>query len=149
MTTVLDRLARIVLHGTQAELETWARDYQAKQDRRKAKSAPRVQRVKATKAQREDNWQRTRAEVLSRAGGRCEMCGAVWFDLDCHHLASGPLRRKYEAPNSVIACCRTCHNGWHAGSVVDLAASIQAAENIGAPDIVIANLNRRLQRGIP
>jgi hypothetical protein len=146
MTATLDRLARIVLHGTPAELEAWARDHQAKQDRRKAKAAPRVQREKATKAQREDNWRRTRATVLARADGRCEMCGHPNLCLDPHHLASGPLRRKYEAPNSVVACCRTCHRWWHAGALVDLSASQRVAERIGAPDIVQANLSSRIER---
>jgi hypothetical protein len=144
--TSLDRLARIVLHGTPAELEAWARDHQAKRKRQAVKKAPRWQEVTDAKLARRDNWQRTRAAVLARANGRCEMCGHPNLCLDPHHLASGPLRRKYEAPNSVVACCRTCHRGWHRGDLVDLSASQRVAERIGAPDIVLANLSRRIER---
>lgn len=142
----LDRLARIVLNGTQAELEAWARDHNARKARKAAKKAPGRAVAATKKATRTENWSRTRETVLARAGGRCELCGCIGFDLDCHHLASGPLRRKYEAPNSVVACCRTCHNGWHRGSTVEMVASLEVAARIGAPDIVRANLNRRIQK---
>lgn len=101
---------------------------------------------RAADAERLENWTQTRAIVLRRAGGRCELCGCHGFALDCHHLASGPLRRKYEAPNAVVAVCRPCHLAWHKGVWIDLQASIEAAERISAPDIVQANLRRRLDR---
>jgi nitrate/TMAO reductase-like tetraheme cytochrome c subunit len=145
----LERLARIVLHGTQAELEAWARDYQAKMARRRTRKAMSDAIDRFSRTQREENWQRTRATALARAAGRCEMCHAITFVLDVHHLAPGPLRRKYEAPNAVIACCRDCHRGWHKGALIDLTASLRVAEQIGAPDIVQANLNRRIQRVTP
>lgn len=143
------KLARMVVAGHPEASRFAMRLVLAEIDRTrrvKAKRAPLVRAQKATKAQRQDNWQRTRAAVLERAGGRCELCGAHGFALDCHHLASGPLRRKYEAPNSVVACCRSCHNGWHKGALVDLQMSIVAAHQIGAPDVVQAALHRRLQK---
>jgi hypothetical protein len=46
MTAILDRLARIVLNGTQAELEAWAKDYQKERD-----SMTRAERIeKAARA---------------------------------------------------------------------------------------------------
>ena len=144
--TQLDRLARAVLTGDRAYLDRWAQDHTAKRSRQRVKKAPR-RRVEAAKdATRAENWPRTRAAVLARAGGRCELCGALGFSLDAHHLAPGPLRRKYEAPNAVVACDRACHNGWHRGDVVALQASLEAAQRIGAPDIVQANLRRRLDK---
>jgi hypothetical protein len=145
----LNQLARIVLHGTQAELEAWARDHQAKQARKRTRKAIGDAFDKSRRTSREENWQRTRAAVLARAAGRCELCHSITFVLDAHHLSPGPLRRKYESPNAVVACCRDCHRGWHKGALIDLTASLRVAEQIGAPDIVQANLNRRIQRVTP
>jgi hypothetical protein len=117
--------------------------------RRKVKSAPRVKAEKGTKAQRADNWQRVKALVLGRASGRCELCGAGGFNLDCHHLAPGSLRKKYEAPNAVVATCRTCHRQWHSGVVTALVASLDAADRIDAPDVIRVNLSRRVQKATP
>ena len=142
----LDRLARAILTMDGAYALRWAQEHTAKRRRVKAKSAPRRKVERASKAQRAENWQTTREAVLRRANGRCELCFAVGFDLDCHHLGSGPLRTKYESPASVIACCRPCHRGWHQGAVVYLEASLEAASRIGCPDIVMASLSRRLQK---
>jgi 5-methylcytosine-specific restriction endonuclease McrA len=147
--TILDRLARIVLHGTQAELEAWARDYQAKQGRRKAKQAPRVQREKATKAQRADNWQTIREAVMRRADGRCESCKTPDLALDAHHLLGGPERRKWESVTTVVGLCRLCHRDAHDGERAILQRLIGLAARMDAPYYVQAKLNRRLEKVIP
>jgi hypothetical protein len=149
MTTILDRLARIVLSGTQAELEAWARDYQATQDRRKAKAAPRVQRVKATKEQAADNCQRTRATVMLRSQGGCEACREE-NGCHLHYLYGGSgNRRKFEGPNATVLLCVRCHHEAHRADPIVLARLIEVAESIGAPDIVQAALNRRLEKVTP
>ena len=140
---------RQMIEGLIVRAESIRRQITSSKARKRVKAAPRILREKATKAQREENWSRTRAAVLARANGRCEMCGAIGFDLDCHHLAPGPLRRKYEAPNAVVGICRTCHRGWHKGALVDLSTSLAAARCIDAPDIILANLNRRIQKATP
>jgi hypothetical protein len=148
MTAILDRLAQIILHGTQAELESWARDYQAKQDRRKATAAPRVQREKATRAQQDRIDSDVREFVFGRAGGRCEICLAV-PPVEWHHLMPGPLRRRYSTTTGTLAVCFACHREWHRGMPAILQLSCDAATRIGAPDIVQAALNRRLQKVTP
>lgn len=121
-------------------------DLDAKRKRIRVKRQPGLTIKRATKAQRRDNWQATREAVLRRANGRCEMCESSGWALDAHHLLSGPLRRKYEAENTVVAICWPCHNGIHGGLVMELSMAYDAATRIGAPDIVLAALNRRLEK---
>jgi len=146
MSTTLDRLARWVLDSETTALHRWATEHQAMRRRVKAKSAPRRREVKASKEQRAENWQTTKAAVLARANGRCELCAAATYDLDCHHLAPGPMRTKWESPATVVAACRICHHAWHKGAGFALEWSLEAASRIGCPDIVMAALGRRLAK---
>lgn len=155
--SALRRLARAVaLAETDAELrraQEQARRLVGEDDARKArvrvKSAPRLKAVRATKAQRQENWATTKAEVMLRADGLCELCNRWAGGLDAHHLAPGPLRRQYEAPNAVVAACRSCHDRWHANDVDVLWDSLAVAKSIDAPDIVRAALKRRIDKVTP
>lgn len=120
-------------HGHAPALRLLA-EHKASKARRTVRAAPRVTAEKATKAQRQENWQMVKEAVARRTGGRCELCEAPGSDP--HHLLSGPLRRKYETPATVACLCRFCHDAIHAGNVLALedAAALSpspAAEPLG------------------
>lgn len=52
-----------------------------------------------------------RAQVMSRAGGRCERCGDA-ARLEPHHLRY-PKWGSFDEPQNLIAVCHPCHCGLH------------------------------------
>jgi 5-methylcytosine-specific restriction endonuclease McrA len=67
--------------------------------------AERRRRHETTRA-----WGRLRQQVLDRAGGRCERCGAV--ATDAHHVVA----RVHGGPDTMAnlaAVCETCHQELH------------------------------------
>lgn len=149
----MNRRDRILAAVAEAETDADLRRAQGQARRLMEEESAKRQRLKAKKAPkdttREDNWRTTREAVLKRASGRCELCGIPCLALDCHHLAPGAMRRKFEHPGTVIAVCRMCHRKWHDGDKNTLIDSLRVAERIGAPDIVQANLSRRIERATP
>lgn len=118
--------------------------HSAKKARRRVKAAPRRKVERATKAQRQENWQTVKEAVEKRSGCNCERCGLAGSDP--HHLLSGPLRRKYETPATVACLCRTCHALVHSGASFALEDIYMVALKNSAPDIVLAALRRRIQK---
>jgi 5-methylcytosine-specific restriction endonuclease McrA len=57
------------------------------------------------------DWAARRAEILRRAGHRCELCGATGVPLDVHHLTYE--RRGDERYADLKAICRACHTQVH------------------------------------
>jgi 5-methylcytosine-specific restriction endonuclease McrA len=57
-----------------------------------------------------EDWQAIRADALTRAGHRCEECGAPW-GLQVHHKTYERLGS--EAPEDMICLCRDCHRKLH------------------------------------
>jgi hypothetical protein len=117
---------------------------QAHAKRHAVKTRPGRAVKAATKDVRQANWQTTKAAVRERSGGRCELCGSA--ACDTHHILSGPLRKKYEAVNSVADLCRSCHDRIHEGDWGTLNALEGLAITIEAPDFVQASLHRRVQK---
>lgn len=60
---------------------------------------------------RSPHWQKTRAEAIDRAGGRCQVCNAATA-LQVHHRTY--QRRGYEDPADLIVLCDDCHKTFHA-----------------------------------
>lgn len=54
-------------------------------------------------------WRAAKREVLERAGGCCERCGARKLTLDVHHLLSRARGGGHTAENCA-AICRECHD---------------------------------------
>lgn len=120
----------------------------ARKARRRVKAAPRIIREKATKAQRADNDATTRRIVFARCHSQCELC-PPYSRLqaeELHHLGAGTLRKLYSGPNATCAACWHCHRAWHKSNPDVLCRSLDLAVAIGAPDIVQAAINRRIQK---
>lgn len=105
--------ARELLAKTTAE--------RARSARVRVKASPRVAAKAAERKTRNERMAEIRAVVMKKAGGLCEMCGAP--ATEAHHLISGPLRRRLESADTVIALCFDCHRSVHRG---DLDALYQA-----------------------
>lgn len=58
---------------------------------------------------RSAEWQEIKAEVIRRAGGRCQLCGSP-HNLEAHH-------RTYRADladlSELVCLCRDCHATFH------------------------------------
>lgn len=55
-----------------------------------------------------------RTQVLNRANGSCEFCGAD-RKLQLHHLLGGSgRRRQQQSERTCAAVCSICHNAYHA-----------------------------------
>ena len=64
-----------------------------------------------------DGFFNTREYVLHRDGHRCRNCGGKSGDriLEVHHLES--RKTGGDSPGNLVTLCRTCHTGYHAGTV--------------------------------
>lgn len=50
--------------------------------------------------------------VLERSKGLCEVCGAMDYNVQLHHIIKGRGKRKeHETTESIILLCWDCHRG--------------------------------------
>jgi 5-methylcytosine-specific restriction endonuclease McrA len=56
------------------------------------------------------DWLALRADVMQRAGYRCEQCGTPW-GLQVHHRTYEQMGN--ERPEDLIWLCRDCHRALH------------------------------------
>ena len=146
LAAVADAESDADLRKAQAQARAIIASDRAAEIRKRAKRAPRLKAVRASKAQRRENLATTRAVVIARAGGLCEACCGE-HGCHLHHLFGGSgNRRRYEGPNAVVWLCVRCHHEAHRGDPSTLALLADKAQGIGAPDIVQAALHRRLQK---
>jgi 5-methylcytosine-specific restriction endonuclease McrA len=64
--------------------------------------------VRKTRRESTRRWRKRRAEVLARAAGRCERCGAV--ATDAHHVV--PVVKGGD-DSTLMALCEDCHAQAH------------------------------------
>ncbi len=53
-------------------------------------------------------WKEKRSQILKRANGRCEKCGAISLKLEVHHLTYERIGGK-EKSTDLVALCHSCH----------------------------------------
>jgi 5-methylcytosine-specific restriction endonuclease McrA len=75
-----------------------------------------------------DAWKIKRLEAISRAGGKCQLCGKPSGSLHVHHNTYERLGN--ERPEDLIALCPPCHNGYHSRRAGKL--DVQSALTPGA-----------------
>src|SRR5512133_67274 len=92
----------------------------AERARKAAKSKPRREATKVARAERRDNEQAIRAEVMVRPGPACELGSHEVFPgtfIDAHHLEPGSNRRHGKV-STLIRACRDCHDHYHRSEYV-------------------------------
>lgn len=82
--------------------------------RKSARHAPTKAAKKAKGTRQRESWRSIKEKVRQRSEGFCELhlCaqGKRVAGEDFHHVISGPLKRKYEAADTVLCLCRDCHD---------------------------------------
>lgn len=109
--THLVTVARVceILPVTQIIVETASFDIQ------KIKN-PKIQGVEYQRGEQTDFWN-VREYVLFRDGHVCQCCKGKKKDpiLNVHHIES--RKSGGDAPNNLITLCKTCHKGYHNGTI--------------------------------
>ena len=88
---------------------------------RREQRAPGRSRDERRKERRE-RLASVREVVMSRLGGKCEVC-AERPATDAHHVEGGGLRQHRETADLMLALCRECHREIHAGDVGTLGSA--------------------------
>ena len=111
LNTHLVTVARVceILPVTQIIVETASFDIQ------KIKN-PKIQGVEYQRGEQTDFWN-VREYVLFRDGHVCQCCKGKKKDpiLNVHHIES--RKSGGDAPNNLITLCKTCHKGYHNGTI--------------------------------
>lgn len=102
-----------------------------------------------TKAERRDarnaRMAIIREQVMARAAGVCEWCGAEHMALEAHHVIGGGARRSEEAVETVAAICFDCHRLVHRNERAALTLARIWAER-GSYSVALAAIRRRLEK---
>lgn len=85
---------------------------------------------KTTYEVKREHWERVKAAVLKRDGGRCVICGDQADDV--HHLLYGSgVRVPFESVDTCASVCRDHHDTAHRGSIWTLNALREWAKSNG------------------
>jgi hypothetical protein len=123
------------------EAEAIIAAHNAARARRRSRSPRATGTDKEAKRQkRNEGMREIRAKVMERAGGRCEICGSA--ATEAHHLISGPLRRRMESADTVVALCVAHHLAAHRGGLATLEALHLYCEGSGMHDAAAALAKR-------